>query len=121
MVSIGSGAQRELQDLKLSRYACYLVVQNGDPSKPVIAAGQTYFAIQTRRQELASDGSFQQRLAGKSGKPLLSWGAQCLRISRSRKAASNKLNPQRRDLETHLRMSDLNMRKSGPHCSRLKG
>lgn len=60
MVSIGSGAQRELQDVKLSRYACYLVVQNGDPSKPVIAAGQTYFAIQTRRQELASDGSFQQ-------------------------------------------------------------
>jgi DNA-damage-inducible protein D len=60
MVSIGSGAQRELQDVKLSRYACYLVVQNGDPSKPVIAAGQTYFAVQTRRQELANDGSFQQ-------------------------------------------------------------
>lgn len=49
MVTIGSGAQRELQDVQLSRYACYLVVQNGDPSKPVIAAGQTYFAIQTRR------------------------------------------------------------------------
>lgn len=40
MVRIGSGADRELKDLKLSRYACYLVVQNGDPSKPVIAAGQ---------------------------------------------------------------------------------
>lgn len=60
MVTIGSGAQRELQDVRLSRYACYLVVQNGDPSKPVIAAGQTYFAIQTRRQELADDITFQQ-------------------------------------------------------------
>ncbi|WP_025121307.1 MULTISPECIES: DNA damage-inducible protein D [unclassified Serratia (in: enterobacteria)] len=57
-VNLGSGAQRELDDVKLSRYACYLVVQNGDPSKPVIAAGQTYFAIQTRRQELADDETF---------------------------------------------------------------
>jgi DNA-damage-inducible protein D len=60
MVTIGSGAQRELPDVKLSRYACYLVVQNGDPAKPVIAAGQTYFAVQTRRQELADDQTFQQ-------------------------------------------------------------
>jgi DNA-damage-inducible protein D len=60
MVSIGSGAQRPVQDFKLSRYACYLVVQNGDPSKPVIAAGQTYFATQTRRQELADNQAFQQ-------------------------------------------------------------
>ncbi|QEY58602.1 hypothetical protein FXF61_05230 [Pseudomonas sp. C27(2019)] len=59
MVTLGSGAERELADIKLSRYACYLVVQNGDPSKPVIAAGQTYFAIQTRRQELADDTSLQ--------------------------------------------------------------
>ncbi len=58
MVKIGSGAQRELKDIILSRYACYLVVQNGDPTKPVIAAGQTYFAIQTRRQELADDEAF---------------------------------------------------------------
>ncbi len=50
MVKIGSNAKRALKDIVLSRYACYLVVQNGDPAKPVIAAGQTYFAIQTRRQ-----------------------------------------------------------------------
>ena len=58
MVDIGSGAQRELPDVRLSRYACYLIVQNGDPSKPVIANGQTYFAMQTRRQELADDAKF---------------------------------------------------------------
>lgn len=60
MVVLGSGAQRELEDVHLSRYACYLVVQNGAPAKPVIAAGQTYFAIQTRRQELADDEAFKQ-------------------------------------------------------------
>lgn len=58
MVEIGSGAKRELPDVRLSRYACYLIVQNGDPSKPVIANGQTYFAMQTRRQELADDAQF---------------------------------------------------------------
>lgn len=58
MVELGSGANRNLEDIKLSRYACYLVVQNGDPSKPVIAAGQTYFALQTRRQELQDDNAF---------------------------------------------------------------
>lgn len=60
MVSIGSGAQRELEDIRLSRYACYLIVQNGDSSKPVIANGQTYFAIQTRRQELEDNAKFAQ-------------------------------------------------------------
>jgi DNA-damage-inducible protein D len=60
MVGIGSGAQREVEDVRLSRYACYLIVQNGDPSKPVIANGQTYFALQTRRQELADDKKFAQ-------------------------------------------------------------
>lgn len=58
MVELGSGANRVLDDIHLSRYACYLVVQNGDPTKPVIAAGQTYFAIQTRRQELTDDAAF---------------------------------------------------------------
>jgi DNA-damage-inducible protein D len=60
MVSLGSGATREIDDIALSRYACYLIVQNGDPTKPVIAHGQTYFAIQTRRQELADDKAFTQ-------------------------------------------------------------
>lgn len=58
MVGIGSGAKREISDVRLSRYACYLVVQNGDPSKPVIANGQSYFAIQTRRQELSDNKTF---------------------------------------------------------------
>ncbi|WP_439292222.1 MULTISPECIES: DNA damage-inducible protein D [Rahnella] len=60
MVTLGSTALRELDDVHLSRYACYLVVQNGDPGKPVIAAGQTYFALQTRRQELADDENFKR-------------------------------------------------------------
>ncbi len=60
MVGIGSGARREIADVRLSRYACYLIVQNGDPSNPVIANGQTYFALQTRRQELADDKKFAQ-------------------------------------------------------------
>lgn len=53
MVEIGSNTARPLLDYELSRYACYLIVQNGDPRKEVIALGQTYFAIQTRKQEVA--------------------------------------------------------------------
>jgi DNA-damage-inducible protein D len=56
MVSIGSKTERPIADTLLSRYACYLIVQNADPSKPIVAIGQTYFAIQTRRQELADHG-----------------------------------------------------------------
>lgn len=52
MVSLGSGSEREIQDYELSRYACYLIVMNGDPRKEVIALGQTYFAVKTRQQEL---------------------------------------------------------------------
>lgn len=52
MVSIGSGAKREIKDVRLSRYACYLIVQNADPEKEVVALGQTYFAVQTRIQEI---------------------------------------------------------------------
>lgn len=52
MVTIGSGAEREVEDIMLSRYACYLIVMNGDPRKDVIAVGQTYFAIKARQGEL---------------------------------------------------------------------
>ena len=52
MVDIGSEAKRTLDDYQLSRYACYLIVQNGDPRKEIIALGQTYFAVKTRQQEL---------------------------------------------------------------------
>ncbi len=51
-VSLGSGAEREINDIALTRYACYLIAQNGDPSKDQIAFAQTYFAIQTRKQEI---------------------------------------------------------------------
>jgi DNA-damage-inducible protein D len=53
MVAIGSGAKRPEQDYFLSRYGCYLVAMNGEATKPEVAAAQTYFAVQTRRQEIA--------------------------------------------------------------------
>lgn len=53
MVDIGSGAQRPVSSVYMSRYACYLIVQNADPTKEIVALGQTYFAVQTRRQEIS--------------------------------------------------------------------
>jgi DNA-damage-inducible protein D len=55
VIVAGKGAQRSIVDYHLSRYACYLIVENGDPEKPVIAAGQTYFAVRTREAELAEE------------------------------------------------------------------
>ena len=55
MIDLAKGAQRKIADIKLSRYACYLIVMNGDPRKEVIALGQTYFAVKTRQQEIADN------------------------------------------------------------------
>ncbi|HEU0002022.1 MAG TPA: DNA damage-inducible protein D [Ktedonobacteraceae bacterium] len=66
LIDIAKGAKREIDDYHLSRYACYLIVQNADPAKPIVALGQTYFAVQTRRQEqtdeLAALSEDQRRL-----------------------------------------------------------
>ena len=61
MVGIGSGAQRPVKTVMMSRYACYLVIQNADPAKEIVAQGQTYFALQTRRQELSDEEIEEQR------------------------------------------------------------
>jgi len=53
MIEIGKGGKRPVKSVYMSRYACYLIVQNADPSKEIVALGQTYFAVQTRRQEIS--------------------------------------------------------------------
>ena len=53
LIVVGKGAQRRVESYRLSRYACYLIIENADPSKPIVAQGQTYFAVQTRRAEIA--------------------------------------------------------------------
>lgn len=67
MIALAKTAERDVQDYQLSRYACYLIVMNGDPRKEVIAVGQTYFAVKTRQQELIDHydqlGEDQKRLA----------------------------------------------------------
>ena len=61
MIEVGKGAKRPAKSVMMSRYACYLVIQNADPSKEIVAQGQTYFAIQTRRQELSDEEMEEQR------------------------------------------------------------
>jgi DNA-damage-inducible protein D len=61
MVGIGSGAQRPIDAVYMSRYSCYLIVQNADPSKEIVALGQTYFAVQTRRQEVSEEDTEAKR------------------------------------------------------------
>ena len=60
MIEIGKGGQRPVNSVYMSRYACYLVIQNADPTKEIVAMGQTYFAVQTRRQELADDEALKE-------------------------------------------------------------
>jgi DNA-damage-inducible protein D len=60
MIVVGKGARRRRPDVHLSRYACYLIIQNADPEKPLVSLGQTYFAVQTRRQELADEEALAQ-------------------------------------------------------------
>jgi len=55
LIKAGKGARRPVEDFRLSRYACYLIVQNADPNKPIVSLGQTYFAYQTRRREIADE------------------------------------------------------------------
>ena len=61
MVDIGSGTSREIKDIALDRYACYLIAQNGDPRKDEIAFAMTYFAVQTRKQEIIEQRSAAHR------------------------------------------------------------
>ena len=85
MVKIGSKTSRKVIDYKLSRYACYLIVQNSDPRKETVALGQTYFAVQTRKQELSEkdynllsedDKRFYQRDLTKKGNYSLNQAAK---------------------------------------------
>ena len=68
-INFGKGAKQHLDSVKLSRFACYLIVQNADPSKEVVAQGQTYFAIQTRLQEIQQMGDY-NRLSNEDEKRL---------------------------------------------------
>jgi DNA-damage-inducible protein D len=104
MVAVGSGAQRPIDDIALDRYACYLIAQNGDPSKDEIAFAQTYFAVQTRKQEIIEKHLIEvERLSARKklshsekqlsgviferlGAPVksdVSWRLNCLMMSRS--------------------------------------
>ena len=76
MITVGKGARRPRRDYHLTRHACYLIVENADPEKPVVALGQAYFAYQTRRKELKNfyfHRLKQKRMPTRSTPPTLTW------------------------------------------------
>jgi len=88
MVRIGSGADRQIENIKLSRYACYLIVQNADPSKEIVALGQTYFAVQTRLQEISQMEEY-NRLSTEEEKRLFLRGEMAKHILQLASAAKD--------------------------------
>jgi len=93
MVGVGSGAQREIDDIALTRYACYLIAQNGDPTKEPIAFAQTYFAVQTRKQEIvAQQLAERERISARR------------KLTRSEKELSGIINDRLHDSESFARI-----------------
>ena len=84
--TFGRGGQREIEDVHMSRYGCYLLVQNADPTKPAVAMGQTYFAVQTRRQEQADESQ-----TNSPALPRINDGSTCVAKSPSTIAGSPRL------------------------------
>lgn len=113
MVDIGSGASREMPSVALSRYACYLIVQNADPGKPVVALGQTYFAVQTRRQELIEESDYRD-LKSEDEKRLFL--RDQLKVHNKKLAGAGKENPTISSKRTKWSVSVLKPRVQGDRC-----